>query len=68
MQLQENKATNLVLAVAHIDGLVIHPGETFSVWKQVGRTSRKKVIRKDRLLPKDSQGKVLAAVYASCRT
>ena len=42
MLLQENKATNLVLAVAHIDGLKIHPGETFSVWKLVGRTGRKK--------------------------
>ena len=42
MQLQENKATNLLLAVAHIDGLKIHPGETFSVWKLVGRTDRKK--------------------------
>ena len=42
MQLQENKATNLALAVTHIDGLVIHPGETFSVWKQIGRTTRRK--------------------------
>ena len=42
MQLQENKATNLALAVSHIDGLIIRPGETFSVWKQVGRTTRRK--------------------------
>ena len=42
MQLQENKATNLTLAVRHIDGLLIHPGETFSVWKQVGRTTKRK--------------------------
>ena len=42
MQLQENKATNLALAVQHIDGLLIRPGETFSVWKQVGRTTRRK--------------------------
>ncbi|MBR0047168.1 MAG: VanW family protein [Bacteroidaceae bacterium] len=39
MQLQENKAVNLALAVKHIDGLLIHPGETFSVWKQIGRTT-----------------------------
>lgn len=39
MQLQENKATNLALAVPHIDGVLIHPGETFSVWKLIGRTS-----------------------------
>ena len=42
MQLQENKATNLALAVTHIDGLLIRPGEVFSVWKQIGRTTAKK--------------------------
>lgn len=42
MQLQENKATNLALAVKHIDGLIIHPGETFSVWKMIGRTTQRK--------------------------
>lgn len=42
MQLQENKAKNLALAVTHINGLVIHPGETFSVWKMIGRTSKRK--------------------------
>ena len=39
MQLQENKAVNLALAVKHIDGLLIRPGETFSVWKLIGRTT-----------------------------
>ena len=42
MLLQENKATNLALAVSHIDGLIIRPGETFSVWKTVGRTTKRK--------------------------
>ena len=42
MQLQENKATNLSLAVTTIDGLIIRPGETFSVWKQIGRTTKRK--------------------------
>ena len=42
MQLQENKATNLSLAVKHIDGLLIRPGETFSVWKLIGRTTKRK--------------------------
>lgn len=42
MQLQENKATNLALAVTRIDGLLIRPGETFSVWKQIGRTTKRK--------------------------
>ena len=45
MQLQENKAVNLALAVKQIDGLVIHPGETFSVWKLLGRTSKRKGYR-----------------------
>ena len=42
MLLQENKATNLALAVPHINGLLIHPGETFSLWKLVGRTTERK--------------------------
>jgi vancomycin resistance protein VanW len=32
MELQENKAVNLSLAVKHLDGIVIRPGETFSLW------------------------------------
>jgi vancomycin resistance protein VanW len=42
MQLQENKANNLALAVTHIDGLLIRPGESFSVWKLIGRTTKRK--------------------------
>ena len=42
MQLQENKAQNLALAVKCIDGLILHPGETFSVWRQIGRTTKRK--------------------------
>ena len=42
MQLQENKANNLALAVTHINGLLIRPGETFSVWKLVRRTTEQK--------------------------
>ena len=36
MYLQHNKVTNLRLAAAKINGLVIRPGETFSFWKTVG--------------------------------
>jgi vancomycin resistance protein VanW len=36
MYLQHNKITNLRLAAAKINGLVIRPGETFSFWKTVG--------------------------------
>lgn len=42
MQLQENKAINLKLAVKHINGVLIRSGETFSVWKLIGRTSRRR--------------------------
>lgn len=42
MQLQYNKITNLQLAAAKISGLIIRPGETFSFWYLVGRTSRSK--------------------------
>ncbi len=34
--LQESKVTNLRLAAATMDGLVIGPGETFSFWNRVG--------------------------------
>ena len=35
-RLQETKIVNLRLAAESIDGLVIHPGETFSFWNRVG--------------------------------
>lgn len=36
MALQENKRTNLALAAACIDGVVVEPGESFSFWRLVG--------------------------------
>ena len=45
MQLQENKAVNLTLAAPCIDGVLIRPGETFSVWKLIGRTTRRRGFR-----------------------
>lgn len=42
MRLQYNKVTNLKLAIAPIDGVVIKPGETFSIWRLVGRPSARK--------------------------
>lgn len=42
MQLQINKRTNLELAIKHLDGIVINPGETFSIWKNVGRPTKRK--------------------------
>lgn len=42
MEWQKNKVTNLKLAVARLDGLVIYPGETFSYWKLIGKPSKRK--------------------------
>ncbi len=38
-QLQRNKVTNLRLAAARIDGIVLHPGQTLSFWRLVGRAT-----------------------------
>lgn len=38
--LQRNKVTNLRLAAARLDGLVIGPGQTFSFCRTVGRATR----------------------------
>lgn len=45
MVLQENKAVNLRIASARLDGILIRPGEVFSFWKLVGRCTRKKGYR-----------------------
>lgn len=42
IRLQENKVTNMEIACAKINGIVIHPGETFSFWRTVGRPTAKK--------------------------
>jgi vancomycin resistance protein VanW len=42
MQLQHNKITNLSLACAKLNGILVNPGETISFWKLVGKPSRRK--------------------------
>lgn len=42
MQLQINKAKNLEIAGKKIDGIIIQPGEVFSLWNLVGKTSKRK--------------------------
>ena len=42
MRLQHNKVTNLRLASARVDGILIRPGETFSFNKVVGNCTRRK--------------------------
>ena len=36
---QDNKVLNHSLAIPHLDGIVIAPGQTFSFWRLVGRPS-----------------------------
>ncbi len=42
MYLQHNKITNLRLAAEKINGVVIRPGEIFSIWKLVGKPTKGK--------------------------
>lgn len=42
MEMQYNKITNLKIAAGRLDGLVIQPGETFSYWRSIGSTTRRK--------------------------
>lgn len=53
--LQENKITNLAIAIQQLDGLVIAPGETCSFWKQIGKPTKRKGYIDGMLL---SQGEV----------
>ncbi|MBR5687634.1 MAG: VanW family protein [Prevotella sp.] len=57
MQLQENKAGNLALAVKRIDGVMIRPGETFSLWKMVGRTTKRKGYKEGLVIAKGEPSK-----------
>jgi len=57
--LQENKIVNLRIAISKLDGITIHPGETFSFWQLVGRPSFRKGYIEGMLL---SQGKVITGV------
>lgn len=41
IRLQENKVTNIRLASEKINGIVIKPGETFSLWRTIGKTTEK---------------------------
>lgn len=57
--LQQNKADNIRLACSRIDGLVVHPGETFSFWDRVGKTSKKNGFAEGRVIV---NGKLVAGV------
>ncbi len=42
MWMQHNKVKNLKIAIQKINGLVIEPGQTFSYWRQIGKTTKRK--------------------------
>lgn len=50
MRLQTNKVDNIRLACGKMNGLIIHPGESFSFWHYVGKTSRKNGFAEGRVI------------------
>ena len=61
MYLQENKRTNLRIAIQKLDKIVVKPGETFSLWKRVGRPTKSKgylegLVLKQGAVDKDTGG------------
>lgn len=56
MRLQQNKVKNLEQAIKGIDGIIIQPGETFSLWSLVGKPTKRKGYVDGMLL---SRGKVI---------
>lgn len=59
MWMQHNKVANLRIAAQRLDGILIHPGETFSYWKLIGKPTRQKGYLEGMLL---SHGRVTAGV------
>ncbi len=57
--LQQNKADNIRLSCSRIDGLMIRPGQTFSFWRTVGKTSRRNGFKDGRVLV---NGRLVAGV------
>lgn len=58
-QLQANKADNIKLACSKIDGTVLKPGESFSFWRTVGKTTHRNGFADGRVLV---NGKLVAGV------
>lgn len=50
IKLQLNKAENIKLACSKINGLIIYPGETFSFWNRVGKTSKRNGFTEGRVI------------------
>jgi len=58
-QLQINKAENIRLACSRFNGLVIYPGESFSFWHFVGKTSKRNGFSEGRVI---INGKLVSGV------
>ncbi len=58
-KLQLNKADNIRLACSRINGLIIKPGETFSFWNRVGKTSKRNGFTEGRVI---INGRLVAGV------
>ncbi len=50
MWMQYNKITNLRLAAARLDGVLLRPGEVFSYWRLIGKPSRRKGYKEGMIL------------------
>ncbi|MBP5363313.1 MAG: VanW family protein [Ruminococcus sp.] len=50
IKLQENKAVNIRLACKKLNGLIIRPGEVFSFWRTVGKTSKRNGYKDGRVI------------------
>jgi vancomycin resistance protein VanW len=50
MWMQENKVTNLKIAVQKINLVTVKPGETFSYWRLIGKPTRRKGYKKGMVL------------------
>ncbi len=57
--LQQNKADNIRLACSRINGLIIEPGEVFSFWRHVGKTSKRNGFAEGRVIV---NGRLVAGV------
>lgn len=58
-QLQLNKADNIRLACSKMNGIIINPGEAFSFWRYVGKTTKRNGFTEGRII---ANGKLIAGV------
>lgn len=57
LKLQENKVTNMMLACNKINGIIIHPGETFSYWQTVGKVTKKEGYKEGLIIGRNGMSK-----------